>query len=763
MEVHLLLLTTLSINLYRLGTGKPCSSSSELTIIDNSSSIIHLLTILPYPVPPNDSVSLRPFWDGGLAVLPAAQLAVEHVNQDPNTLPGYRVELLNVDGGCNIYSRALMNFVEQVYCGTPIAGVIGPGCSDSTLAISSIFGRPEIALSNVHLATSSLLQNRTRYPNSYGILSSSFTIINATISLIRYNRWQKVAILYDSTVFVHISPQLRNAINQELQNSRIVFYSLVSDVYFPFEALTKSLARVIVTWTSIEHAQKLLCIAHDRDIVFPHYQWVLSGFDVREFLATVNEIVFGYRGKLYNCSDKLTILKNNLVLSYTLENMDHAASLVSGYTYNQIRWQYWSKLQAYNHRKDLPVSPSIWATITYDAIWALVLAMNMSTVITRGLDNPNCLPFGTEKFTNEINRNLEQIEFNGASGYISFDSASGYTHRTVDIIHINNSLGRTVVGLTDGENISILVDGPDIFINTDDVITLRLVTIHESVAAIFLITILTLFVATLLLHILSTVKRKHPSVKASSPILNHFIFFGCYTWTTAAVIYILLVKTLNFGDDRTYANCCHTIWVWLMPMGMSLTIGTLISRTWRIYKIFIHFQNPGHLISNKSLITLVLVQLSIDVVLGTIWSVVSPIQIANLDKEVIAGNRIIQSRERTCVFTSNGNSYVFWLSILYCYKALQIFSLFTLTLLTRNINNKRFTTVLLRKASYLTFVLYVSLIPTFTVLWYINAEIHTDVIVMCVLITSIMSVCLLLVLLPPVIPILKKISLSVYK
>ena len=133
--------------MYRPGTSKSCGNSSKSAIENtSSSSIICLLTILPYPVHPNDSISLHPYWDGGLAVLPAAQLAVEHVNQDPNTLSGYRVELLNVDGGCNVFSRALTNFVEQVHSGIPIAGVIGPGCSDSALAISPILGRPEISL-----------------------------------------------------------------------------------------------------------------------------------------------------------------------------------------------------------------------------------------------------------------------------------------------------------------------------------------------------------------------------------------------------------------------------------------------------------------------------------------------------------------------------------------------------------------------------------------------------------------------------------------
>ena len=120
---------------------------------------------------------------------------------------------------------------------------------------------------------------------------------------------------------------------------------------------------------------------------------------------------------------------------------------------------------------------------------------------------------------------------------------------------------------------------------------------------------------------------------------------------------------------------------------------------------------------------------------------------------------VTKSRERTCVFSSKGINYIFWLTILYCYKAVQIISLFAFTLLTRNVKNKRFTTVLLRKASYLIFLLYILLLPIFTILWNINAKINEDVIVMCVLISATMSVCLLLVLLPPAIPVLKKIFL----
>ena len=732
------------------------SECNSEPVVNNTSSVIRLLTILPYPLHPNDSGSLQPFWDGGLNVLPAAQLAVEHVNEDPNTLPGYRVELINVDGGCNIFSKALINFVQHVRCGPPIAGIIGPGCSDSTLAISSLLGRPEIALPNIHLATSPLLENRTNYPNTYGILSSSFTIIEATFSLIKHNKWEKVAILYDSTIFVHLSQQLRDTISRELQSGKIVFYSLVYDTYLPIDAITRSSARVIITLTSLAHAQKLLCIAHVRGMAFPRYQWVISGFDIREFLAT--NITFHYSGTFYSCSNNLLILKDNLVVSYTLDSIDAEDHLVSGYTYHNIVQQYLHRVYNYNiASKTLSISPSIWATITYDAVWALVLAINMSTIIVNAVPvNISCLPFGTKMFTNEIKQNLDKIQFAGASGFIDFNTTSGYTHRTVDIVHINNLMDVNLVGFADGESISILTDDLRIFINTTS--TSKFQTVHPSAAVIFLLIILSLFLASLTLHIISTVKRKHPSIKASSPLLNHFVFFGCYTWTAAAIIYILFLKTLNYGDSSTYANGCHAVWVWLIPIGMTLTVGTLIAKTWRIYRIFVHFRNPGRLLSNQVLITLVLIQLGFDIAFGTVWSAVSPMQVENIDREsVMEDNLVTHTVERSCVFMTNGISYLslFWIIILYSYKVLQILSLFTLSLLTRNVTNRKFTTFLLRRTSYLMFVLYVSLLPTFTVLWYKNAEIHTDFVIMCLLISSTVSVCLVFVLLPPAIPILK--------
>ena len=232
------------------------------------------------------------------------------------------------------------------------------------------------------------------------------------------------------------------------------------------------------------------------------------------------------------------------------------------------------------------------------------MAINMTATTFNGSVSVSNFRFGNTVFTDEIKLNLDKTEFHGASGFINFTDGSGYTSRIVDIIHINGSLGN-LVGFFSGGEISIMTNNSQIFIKTIATVMSRTEIVHPFVATLFLFIILSLSVGTLLLRIISTVKYKHPSIKASSPILNHFIFMGCYVWTAVSIIYIIVLKTLSSIDELIYASCCLAVFAWLLPVGWTLIFGTLIANTWRIYKIFIHFRDPGHLISNKVLIIFV--------------------------------------------------------------------------------------------------------------------------------------------------------------
>ena len=81
-------------------------------------------------------------------------------------------------------------------------GVIGGGCSTSTLALSPLLtiDHGTLSLVNIHPGTSPLLsepKNRDLYSNSLGIMGSSYGYVEAIAALMRETGWRKVAVLYE--------------------------------------------------------------------------------------------------------------------------------------------------------------------------------------------------------------------------------------------------------------------------------------------------------------------------------------------------------------------------------------------------------------------------------------------------------------------------------------------------------------------------------------------------------------------------------------
>ena len=92
---------------------------------------LRLLVILNLKTCQQDS-AWTPRWNRGLELLPAAQLAVERINQDPTILPGYNLELTELDTGtCDqgYPSDALFQFVNEITQEEQtLVGVVGAFC-----------------------------------------------------------------------------------------------------------------------------------------------------------------------------------------------------------------------------------------------------------------------------------------------------------------------------------------------------------------------------------------------------------------------------------------------------------------------------------------------------------------------------------------------------------------------------------------------------------------------------------------------------------
>lgn len=196
---------------------------------------LYFLTIFPYS---SENPSQQPSWDEGVSILPAAYLAVDMVNNRDDVLSGYTLDLINSDGGCDLEDNARLSFVQRVIAERghmPILGIIGPGCSTSSLAVSSLSSHSSIALMNVHLAGTPLLENRAKFPYSLGILGSSYSFVNATVALMREAKWKRIAVLYDEEriFFLSTYQHLQNDLRDHIEGVEFAFTSAVYDTYLP--------------------------------------------------------------------------------------------------------------------------------------------------------------------------------------------------------------------------------------------------------------------------------------------------------------------------------------------------------------------------------------------------------------------------------------------------------------------------------------------------------------------------------------------------
>jgi len=174
-------------------------------------------------------------------------LAVEHINNNTDILAQYKLDLINDNSGCNVVTKAYLSFIRNIFYETGV-GMIGLGCSTSSLAISELTGNDEIALINFHLGGSLLLGNCAQYPYSFGMLASSYTFVENAYSLMLRNGWENVAALYDPTkvLFQSTFSAFEEKISAAVPGSEISFASFVSDSYLQLQEIRQTLVRVIM-------------------------------------------------------------------------------------------------------------------------------------------------------------------------------------------------------------------------------------------------------------------------------------------------------------------------------------------------------------------------------------------------------------------------------------------------------------------------------------------------------------------------------------
>ena len=691
----------------------------------------------------------------GNQALLVAESAVRDINNSSDLLPAHQLHLLREESGCdNSFSFAPYQMAQVLHEelsdreeeGTVLVGVIGPTCSRSALLLGYLLRQSLVTLPNIHLATSSRLENHAEYPNSFGIAGSSSWLLRTAIELARVYNWSVVSVLYDESGLYH-SSALYN-LEEELRENITVneyFMSAVHPSYTPLAELKRE-SRIVFLFTSEEFLRRVLCMGYHVDLVFPAYQYVLA------------------RGSSH------TLLRESV--SYVSENQGHAnlscsveelAIALSGALLLNFHH---TPAQPYNRNDEiltLPISlrseqqylaatnPSL--PFYYDAIWLLALALNASA--EGGLDRPSL---------EVIQRELFEVEFMGASGHVQFSNVRGFAKRNVSV-HQYTERGLTLLSTYDTVNSRLVVEttAAEILparIRENRVVRTILPRALEYIS-IILTSLLLLFLVTL--HILVLVYRNRKTMKASSVKVLQLAFMGSYMLVLSVFSHILID---SFSESYMIVARCH-LWHVLntsLAVGLALISSTLCVRTWRLYRIFVYFKNPGKCLSDRALVVVSLLCSSVIALIGLLWFLIDPVSPVLFDfvgklSILKHSNNTVSGVEITLdVHCLSVSSFLLWLLLQHLSNLFFMLALGVLVYLTRNITQKDFSTVGILHLNYIMVCGGLLLMYVYTVLLFspdsdVNRPIRFTIFVAMLNLINV-SVCLLLYL-PPLLPVLK--------
>ena len=631
----LLLLFLSWINIQRLSADdgefvEPENSTEvAITISQNKTSRekikLKLLLVLPISEETeadddNSPMIHRSRWQRGLEMIPGAQIAVHTINNDPNLLPGYELELVreNVDPRCSPFTaihsdfRVLKPFVNGTLDNNTV-GMLGLFCDRLLPILSPLVGRSHFGLFQLSgtMSTNERRQ-RQRYTHLNFIVPSEAAYYETFFTFVRKLDRKRVLII-DNDFFNMSSVRNSTLLRQNLSISYLEFFSNISSV---LKEIRMSEKTVVFVSATLKQTADLMCAVYDDGLVWPQYMWIVQHYKVCDLLNLNYDDGNCSPAKLKNA------LNQTLFIRFQYEQTDIVKELVTGSTYETYIQQY---MQILNESSEM-LNYNEYANIMHDSVWAFALALNRS--LDRILQfNMTIIDFvnkfGREQLTNAIEENLPSLLFDGASGRVQFNDQ--YDIEANVFVTLANHDGNDItIGYYDQSLRNFYLNGsslppilpsdkpPDIYKHIPIAVTI--------VLTIFAILSLLL---TTIMFVLFIKYRKYSEIKATSPYLSLLMFVGTYLILISTLVQAILTAIVSPVHNVASAALCGSV-ISGNVIGINLIFATLLLRMLRINHIFSYFGNISKVWSDKFLVIIVLLVVCGDVVLLLVWFFLDP-------------------------------------------------------------------------------------------------------------------------------------------
>jgi len=641
-------------------------------------------------------------WQGGQACLPAAEMALEDVNNSPDLLRGYNLNLAHKDDRCDSGMGAYSLY--QLIYKSPQKVMILSGCSTVCTTLAEAASQWNL-ITVCYGASSPALSNRNRFPTLFRTHPSA-TVHNPTrVTVFNKYKWQRISVIQEAEeVFATTLDDLEReakAQNIEILNRQI----FKEDPSAAVANLKRQDARIIVGLFYPKPARRVLCEIYKKKMFGPKYVWFFIGWYEDDW----------FKRKSYLVEEKIECTQEQMIEAaeghFTTEalmwNQNSEEVTSSGRTVSQFNDSLMDRLRADPSyalmlSKDIMPEGYLEAPLAYDAVWAMALALNETARLLEGrgmsLDDYN---YDNKAFADIMQEQMENVKFLGISGSVAFSEETGDRMAWTKIEQLINHKYE-VVGYydqrTDNLTWNIDASGAELVVwaggKPPQDRTIILPDLQTVSAGLYLPLLGVSFIGILAAIILIGVNNKfnyRRIIMYSHPSCNNLILAG---------IILCLLATIPLGidiqwvSDGLFPAVCAAP-KWLLNLGFSLGYGSMFTKIWRVHRIATHTKTKGEdkiktQVVPWKLWSIVATLVGVDAIYLTIWQIVDPLhkQIHKFDT-YDSPNHEEDVKYEPQVWVCRSDYHNIWLGIVYAYKGLQLILGLFLAYETRSVKVKQ--------------------------------------------------------------------------
>ncbi|KIH54986.1 7 transmembrane receptor [Ancylostoma duodenale] len=393
--------------------------------------------------------------------------------------------------------------------------------------------------------------------------------------------------------------------------------------------------RILVVDVAEDMAAIVLCEAFHRQMYGESYVWILPGYHSTAWMNV----------DFSNCTAEqmALVLEGHFAIEFALVRKDDRTHVIGGKRASYI----WSELER--------ESPNIWQGYLYDGLWTLAIALSQAL----GAD----ASFSHLKLLSAINNS----SFEGVTGRVRFENNErlglvdirqwrngayddvGHYDGASDVFSMKTDLG----GWEPPLDATVIERKREYISNLLFIVMSFLALIGISIALIFLF--------------VNIKYRNHRFIKMSSPNLNNLIIVG--SMCTFASVVLLGIDTRILSNEN-FVKLCY-VKTWTLCLGFTLAFGSMFSKTWRVHSIFTNIRMDRKAIKDSKLLLILAGLLFVDVLVLTLWAVISPFRMSVMElPQIHFDDKVVVPEIEKC---QSNHSAVFQ-AILYAIKGILMVS-----------------------------------------------------------------------------------------